>query len=71
MKKQVKLHDIVRVLTVPPDSPNARARITGIAGPFVTVSNMNMPLQGTFANEWLHIEDVQPLDGTADSIQSE
>lgn len=55
----MKINDIVRLLPYPEDSINGYGRITYIDENTVIISNMNMPFQGTFANEEFNIEQVE------------
>lgn len=57
--------DIVRIKKYKKDHPNAYARVdwTNMTAGTVTVTNMNMPFQGTFAGEVFKLDEVEFVKG--------
>lgn len=63
MKRTIKRLDTVRILKYPVDHINGYARVERVDrhNKIVTVSNMNMPFQGTLGNEPFYFHEVEPV----------
>ena len=66
--RKIQVNDIVRNMNVDIHHIDAFARVTEVHGKYIRVSNMNMPFQGTMANEILYNGDWIYWPGYRESL---
>jgi hypothetical protein len=59
--QQINLHDFVRLLDYPEDSPNSSAMVVNLAPGGVVVSNGNMPFTGSLCNDFFPFTKVRKI----------